>query len=600
MNLTDPTETHYRDVARKVAHELRRCLGIEFSVFNISDGQLVHESSEQPNGTAAWRVELVKNWANQEAVFLDLPGGSLAMLLIPLAQLGCKGVAALGVFRLGHAAADDDLQQFVNLWHADLEKMKVWCNKQAVWTRESLRRVASLALDKLASDRKVEQLGSEVESLSGRIGEAFEEISLLYEMTENLRGSSSAAELARLVLDWLIEILPAEQAIIDIHPGNKYRTQSDSLFQSFGESHLEEASFRSLIAHLKPDEQDTPLVLNGETTNTASWPFPGIRELILVPLRTDEQNTGWLAALNHAAGGWFGTPQARLLHAAATILGMRVLFEEVAGLREASEAASAAKSVFLANVSHEFRTPLNGIMSFARLLLEESGDRDTQLHDGLQTIDNCAERLFELVEDVVEFSRLEAGSGEVHPVPFRIDEFLLGIASKLQSRAHAKNLRLELIGTSQSREIVLSDPARLQQVLTLLVRNAIKFTESGLIQLGLQFVDVERRRLRIYVKDSGIGISAEKLETIFDPFVQADGSITRSYGGLGLGLAISKRIAHSLGGDLKVESQLGQGSTFMLDLDAGSWDRELDDFEALRPASLRVGPASRRQAAQSC
>lgn len=570
-------ELHH-SIARETGaavQELGECLGAELSVFKIADGQLLRKSGEQPHGTPAWRMQLVRDWSNRDEVRLQSLGGSLAVLIVPLANVGRPDAAAMGLFLVADDVANEGRDERARRWPADSNELESWIQTQPPWTGESLRRVANFASKKLASEARAQQLGAEVESLALRIGESFEELSLLYEMTENLRGSSSAAELARLVLDWMIEILPAEQAVIVIH-----NQDFEPLLQSYGRKHVDSDSFCRLIEHLQPDQQDSPLVLNEETTRDESWPFPDIRELIIVPLRTDNRNTGWLAVVNHASGGWFGTTQARLLHAAATILGTRVLFEEVAALREVSEAASASKSAFLSNVSHEFRTPLNGILSFSRLLLDRLCDEDSLDHDCAVTINECAERLFELVDDVVEFSKLDGGNITVSPIPFRLDEVVTQVVSTLGSRAMSKGLRLEYVNDPGQRVIVHNDPVLVRQVLNILVRNAIKFTETGGIQIISRVsVSGDGWRLSLAVHDTGIGISEEKQNMIFDPFVQADSSLTRSYGGLGLGLTICKRIAFLLGGDLTVESRPGSGSVFTLEIDASIADASLAELE---------------------
>jgi PAS domain S-box-containing protein len=230
--------------------------------------------------------------------------------------------------------------------------------------------------------------------------------------------------------------------------------------------------------------------------------------------------------------------------------------------KEAAEANSRAKSEFLANVSHEIRTPMNGILGMTELAL------DTHLtstqREYLEMVKVSANSLLGVLNDILDFSKIEAGKLEVDPVDFEIRESLAESLRLLDLRAREKGLALNCTVLPAVPRFLRGDWFRLRQVLVNLVSNAIKFTEQGEIAL---LVEVEPAAggeclLHCSVRDTGIGIPAEKQQVIFDPFVQADGSTTRRYGGTGLGLTICARLVGILGGKIWLESVPGQGSTF--------------------------------------
>jgi hypothetical protein len=235
--------------------------------------------------------------------------------------------------------------------------------------------------------------------------------------------------------------------------------------------------------------------------------------------------------------------------------------EELAIAKEAAEAASLAKSAFLANMSHEIRTPLNAISGMAHML-HKTGLTPEQT-DRLGKLEAASEHLLSIINAVLELSKIEAGKFALDEVPLRIEGILANVASMLHERAQAKHLRL----TTTAGEIpphLLGDTTRLQQALLNYANNAIKFTESGSVNLRIRCVaeDAGSAVLRFEVSDTGIGIAPDILPRLFSSFEQADNSTTRKYGGTGLGLAITKRIAQLMGGDAGAESTPGAGSLF--------------------------------------
>jgi signal transduction histidine kinase/CheY-like chemotaxis protein len=237
---------------------------------------------------------------------------------------------------------------------------------------------------------------------------------------------------------------------------------------------------------------------------------------------------------------------------------------------EAADAANHAKSEFLARVSHEIRTPVNAILGFTDVLRGGLEADQKERLEYLNTIHDSGQHLLDLINDILDLSKVESGRLNVERIRCGPLQLIHEAVSVCRGQAAEKGLRLCYEAPNGLPETFITDPVRFRKVLTNLVGNAIKFTDEGEVRVTARLLEHDgANQLAIDVADTGIGISEGTLQSIFDPFVQADTSFTRRFGGTGLGLAISRRFARALGGDLTVESELGQGSVFTFTVDTG-------------------------------
>ncbi len=319
-------------------------------------------------------------------------------------------------------------------------------------------------------------------------------------------------------------------------------------------------------------EQDAAVFEKGEPIKHEHWvEYPDGRRVLLDTLKTPF----------HGPDG----ERLGLIGISRDVTDRKRIEERLEALAQEAQRASAMKSVFLANMSHEIRTPMNGVLGMTELLLET--DLDLDQRQAAELAKTSAESLLQILDDILDFSKIEAGQLSLESVPFDLHRVVDAAVRVLAVRAAGKNNELVIDIRPEVPGWVRSDPGRLRQVLTNLVSNAVKFTEAGEVVVTVTLegggtAAGEEARIHFSVRDSGIGIPEEKLDTIFGEFVQADTTTTRTYGGTGLGLTISRRLVELLGGTLEVESKVDVGSEFFFTL-------PLEVAEAGRERALPAG-----------
>ena len=338
-----------------------------------------------------------------------------------------------------------------------------------------------------------------------------------------------------------------------------------------------------------------------------SSPYGAAAAIILASLWGTDEFWSMLVVLPFTAAGLFVLVTMTLLREdriRAFQLHQAHLIEELEAARDKANAANDAKSNFLGVISHELRTPMNGVLGAAQLL---SATRlETTQREYLSIIRNSGDNLLSLLNDILDMTKIEAGKMNFEVVDVSIDSLHKRITGPFEAQAEAKGLEFVSTFEGETPTVVRGDPLRVCQVVQNLLSNAVKFTEAGRIHYTVRShrISDQRVRLQFIVQDSGAGIAAADLERLFLPFTQVDSSSTRRFGGTGLGLTIARRMANIMGGDITVTSKLAEGSRFTLEIEAEvvEWAKpvlaeevhaEIEGGESLRVLVVEDHPVNR-------
>jgi signal transduction histidine kinase/CheY-like chemotaxis protein/HPt (histidine-containing phosphotransfer) domain-containing protein/CHASE3 domain sensor protein len=302
----------------------------------------------------------------------------------------------------------------------------------------------------------------------------------------------------------------------------------------------------------------------------------------------------WVNSLGHVVKDASGTPT-DMFGVTQDITDAKMLEVALTFARENAEETTQTKSMFLANMSHEIRTPMNAIIGLSHLALRT--DLTDKQRDYLAKIHGAGTALLSIINDILDFSKIEADRLDLERTEFRLHDVISAVTAVTGLKAHEKGLELLIDVPPTVPPFLLGDPTRLGQILTNLVNNAVKFTERGEIRLRVEPIARvgDSCELRFAVQDTGIGMTPKQASRLFEPFMQADNSTTRKYGGTGLGLTICRRMVELMGGEISIESEPGKGSTFSftVKLDVGDGtalaaDAARDNVDAIRFPGLRV------------
>ena len=394
------------------------------------------------------------------------------------------------------------------------------------------------------------------------------------EAEREIQRANTQAESARQQLVAMSEALPLAMFQMIVHPDGslRYTFVGSRVEQILGVQRkqlMDDSSLR--WRHVHPDDRE----LARNTLVAASRRVchgEGERSVEMVARVLLNGQPHWVLSSAHAAPPladgtviWNGFYQ--------DITERKRAEEAVRAARQKAEEATQAKSDFLANMSHEIRTPMNGILGMADLCMKT--DLTPRQCDYLQKIDRSAHSLLGIINDILDFSKIEAGKLTMERVEFALEEVFENLTSVVGMRAHEKGLEVLFRTASDTPLHLVGDPLRLQQVLVNLCSNAVKFTKQGEVVVSAKPVriDDDEVELEFAVRDTGIGMTPDQQARLFGPFTQADSSTTRKFGGTGLGFSISLRLVELMSGQLRLESELGKGSTFRLTARFGCQDR---------------------------